>query len=56
VRRGKAKENAANHLGERVYQSGHKKEDYTIHGTKDAFRKVISKTPRLKHLADEFSD
>jgi hypothetical protein len=38
-----AKGNAANPMGARLYQSA-KKEDHTLHGKKDAFRKVIPET------------
>jgi hypothetical protein len=50
----KAKRNAANHLGAKLYQSG-KKEDCMLHGKKDAFGKVIPETS-LKHLMSLLTD
>jgi hypothetical protein len=42
-------------MGARLYQSGEKKEDYTLHGKKDAFGKATSETS-LKHLMSLLTD
>jgi uncharacterized protein YcgL (UPF0745 family) len=54
VRR-KAEGIAANPMGARLYQSSEKKEDYLLHGKKDAFGKVIPGTS-LDHLMSLLTD
>jgi hypothetical protein len=51
-----AKGNAANPMGVRLsHSSNQKKEDYKLHGKKDAFRKVIPEAS-LKYLMSLLTD